>query len=460
QVAAGYFDSCALLSGGGVDCWGDNSYGQLGDGTTTLSSVPVPVKGLAAATQIAVGEGHACALLAAGGAECWGDNADGELGSSTTTSSTTPVPVSGLSDATEIAAGGLHSCALLAGGSVECWGYNYYGALGNGATANSAVPVAVKGIDDAVQLTASYGDTCALLAGGSIACWGYNDDGELGDGTDSGPETCGIYDDVCSTRPVTTLGITTATEISAGGNSACARLASGGLKCWGANYDGELGDGTAGYSLLPVLGRTAVAVPVSGVVSVELPTGKPKAMAAPLDQQTKAAAASSGFQRLTSVRQIPVGSKLDARSGSLRLVTATGVAHQTQAGVFSGGAFTLEQSTSKQQKGLTTLVLLTGVLRGQVSRAACKRTGAAGESAATAALSSRVLQTLRANAHGSFRVRGRYSAATVRGTAWDTIERCDGTLTVVHSGAVLVTNLVTHKSVTVHTGQSYLASAP
>jgi alpha-tubulin suppressor-like RCC1 family protein len=455
QIAAGFFDSCALLSGGGVDCWGDNTYGQLGDGTTTLRSVPAAVNGVATATEIVVGEGHACALVGTGSVGCWGDNASGELGNGTTTSSTTPVPVTGIATATEIAAGGLHSCALLAGGSVECWGDNRYGALGNGTTTSSAVPVAVEGINDAVQITASYGNTCALLAGGSVECWGYNDDGELGNGVAHGPQICGVDDDVCSTRPVTALAIT-ATQISSGGNSACARLSSGSLRCWGANYDGELGDGTASYSLVPVLGHTAVAVPVSGVVSIELPAGKTKTRQDGLEQRATGAAVSTRFQRLTSVRQIPVGSKVDARTGTVRLITATGVAHQTQSGVFGGGAFTVEQSKNKQQKGLTTLTLLTGVLKGSVGYQACKSTRAV----ANAALSRRALQTLHASARGSFRTRGRYSAGTVRGTVWDTVERCDGTLTFVHSGTVLVTNLVTHKSIAVHAGQRYLARAP
>ena len=460
QVAAGYFDSCALLSAGSVDCWGDNTYGQLGDGTTTPSSVPTAVSGISGAKEIAVGEGHACALLVTGSVECWGYNASGQLGNGTTTSSSIPVPVTGISTATQITGGGYHTCALLADGTVDCWGDNSYGALGNGTTVIGPVPVAVSGISGAVQITANYGDTCAVLAGGTVDCWGYNDDGELGNGPGRGPQTCGSYDDGCSTRPVMTRNIANATQVSSGGNSACARLSSGGVRCWGANYDGELGDGTASYSLVPVLGRTAVAVPISGTVSVEVPGKKSKAKHSGLEQLATVAAASPRFAPLTSVRQIAVGSKIDARRGSVRVITATGVAHQTQNGVFSGGAFTVQQSKNKQQAGLTTLNLLTGRPTGQPGYASCASSGASEHAVAHAALSRRVLQTLHARAHGKFRTRGRYSASTVRGTIWDTVDRCDGTLTVVHAGSVLVTDLVKHKSVAVTAGHSYLAKAP
>jgi alpha-tubulin suppressor-like RCC1 family protein len=464
QITASYFQSCALLAAGGVDCWGDNANGQLGDGTTSTSSTPVAVAGITTATQIAAGGLHACALLAGGGVDCWGNNLEGQLGNGTTTASTTPVAVQGITTATQIAAGEYHACALLAGGTVDCWGNNYDGELGNGTTASSSTPVAVQGITTATQITASYFDTCALLAGGSVKCWGYNFDGELGDGTAAGPETCGTLDDPCSSTPVAVSGIATASQISAGGIHACARLTSGALQCWGGNYDGELGDGTAGYSLLPVLGRTAVAIPVSGVVSVEAPRGKSVKGARATQASSSAAAKASGFVRLTGTRQIPIGSRIDTRSGTIQLVTATGVGHQTQSGMFGGGTFTVAQAKSKVQKGLTTLTLLTGALKGEPSYAACKasksKSARGVRSAAHKPLSKQVLQTLRAHVHGSFAVRGKYSAATVRGTVWDTIDRCDGTLTVVHSGTVLVTDFVSHKTIAVHAGHSYLAKAP
>ena len=125
--------------------------------------------------------------------------------------------------------------------------------------------------------------------------------------------------------------------------------------------------------------------------------------------------------------------------------------------------FGLAQSAQRSQGGLTTLSLLEGAVRGAPSYASCKVRSANDRSrpgAAVAGVSSRVLQLLHATASGRFRTRGRYSAATVRGTAWDTIDRCDGTMTRVHRGTVIVNDFVRHKTITVHAGHSYLAKAP
>jgi len=172
-IAAGGSHACALLTGGSVRCWGSNFSGQLGNGTTTNDPIPTPVvvSGITTATAISAGNGNTCALLTGGSVRCWGDNYYGQLGNGTTTNSSTPVAVSGITTATAISAGGYHTCALLTDGSVRCWGYNNYGQLGNGTTTDSSTPVAVGGITTAIAISAGGYHTCALLTGGSVRCW-------------------------------------------------------------------------------------------------------------------------------------------------------------------------------------------------------------------------------------------------------------------------------------------------
>lgn len=198
-----------------------------------------------------------------------------------------------------------------------------------------------------------------------------------------------------------------------------------------------------------MLGKTFNAAPVSGLVLIKLP-GKHAAA----DRLVKG----TGFVPLTEVRRLPAGTQVDARLGSLKLIAAAASSQQigkTQSGTFRGGLFGLSQSRTGIQKGLTTLTLLEGDFRGAPAYSGCPRTNP--DVFASVAVSRRVLQSLHASAHGRFRTRGTYSAATVRGTIWDTTDRCDGTLTVVHRGTVLVQDFRLRKTVAVHAGRSYLA---
>ncbi len=249
-VAEGNEAACALTSGGGVDCWGANTWGQLGDGTTEASSSPQPVGELATATAISMsGPSSACAVLSTGHVDCWGENGAGQLGDGTTVGpetcgegpgvacSTTPVEVSGISNATAVASTSYAACALLTSGHVECWGENEEGELGDGTTTSSAVPVQVEGITNAVQIAAGDGVICTVLATGHIDCWGANYQDQLGVGSD---RTEWRH----STTPFPVIGIATATAVAPGKNaSMCALLSSGTVECWGWALDGDLGDG-------------------------------------------------------------------------------------------------------------------------------------------------------------------------------------------------------------------------
>lgn len=234
--------ACAVLATGEVNCWGYNSEGQLGDGTTANSSIPVAVVGISTAIAVSVGIEHSCALLLNGTMQCWGANGEGKLGDGTTVNRHTPVTVKAsagvdLTGVTAILASDfLVSCAIISGGTVKCWGNGGYGMIGDGVTDEQFYATeAVSGITTATQLTSGYINVCALLADGTVKCWGENNSGSLGDGTTT-----------ASWVPVTVTGISGATQISSSWLTNCALLSSGEAKCWGEDANGNTGNGKFG----------------------------------------------------------------------------------------------------------------------------------------------------------------------------------------------------------------------
>lgn len=245
-VAARGDFTCAVTTTGGAKCWGYNGYGQLGDGTTTHRNSPVDVGGpLTDVVGISAGHTHACAVISGGGVKCWGENLYGWLGDGTDTNSIVPVDVINLSSPVlKIAVGQFHSCALNTVGGVQCWGGNQYDQLGDGSGSQSEVPVDVSGLTSGVaSLSVGNYHSCAVTTAAAVKCWGSNDDGELGD--DSG--------DAFSNTPVDVVGLASGVASTAsGGSHTCALTTSGNVKCWGYNFNGELGDGTNDDSSVPV----------------------------------------------------------------------------------------------------------------------------------------------------------------------------------------------------------------
>jgi hypothetical protein len=201
-------------------------------------------------------------------------------------------------------------------------------------------------------------------------------------------------------------------------------------------YDGPL------ETAPPELGVNVGAAVVRGTVLVGVPARRGSA---------RASQKGVNFVPLTASRRIPVGSFLDTRRGTVRLLSARNSAGTTQSGTFSSGLFQVLQSRRRSARGLTDLVLKGSSFR------RCRR---AGRSRRAGAAQSRLVRRLRANARGRFRTRGRHSAATVRGTVWDVQDRCNGTLTRVRRGRVAVRDFRRRRTIVLRAGKSYLARAP
>ncbi|MBB5031505.1 RCC1 domain-containing protein [Prosthecobacter vanneervenii] len=284
-ISAGFNHSLALCSDGTVAAWGDGSQGQLGNGSTSSSSVPrlvVASSALYGKTVVAVAAGlaHSLALCSDGTVASWGFNVYGQLGNATTTNSSSPTAVNTANRISQlyaktvvaIAAGGLHSLALCSNGTLVAWGLNSSGQIGDNSTTNRLVPVAVN---TASGTSALAGKTIALLAGGtqhslalctdgSLTAWGNNASGQIGDNSTTSrlvPTT------VNTDNGISALAGKTVTSIVAGSAHNLAQTADGSLAGWGANSNGQIGDNTTSNDLVPV------AVNRSGLVADEVFAG-------------------------------------------------------------------------------------------------------------------------------------------------------------------------------------------
>lgn len=266
DLSAGRDFTCVRLSDGSVNCWGDNSVGQLGTGNAGgSSSQPVAVTLSQPAVALAAGDAHVCAMLANGTVECWGSDSSGQLGDGHThTLSTSPgPPVPNVVNALEIEAGEAFTCLSRADGTVQCWGDNFFGQHGDGNTNTFPLPDFVSGFSgtpSARAVAAGSDFTCALRGSGATACWGSNAIGQIGQ--PGAP--------LVSPNPITLTTVSQAIGLSAGDAHACAVDAAGNAKCWGNNSAGQLGNGTSGFGNPD---QSPVAVQSGGVAFTSVSAG-------------------------------------------------------------------------------------------------------------------------------------------------------------------------------------------
>ena len=242
SVSAGTFHSCGVTLGGAAYCWGANGTGQLGNGTNTSSSVPAAVSGNLTFASVSAGVASSCGLTTGGAAYCWGRNAEGQLGDGTTADSNVPTPVSGGLTFVSLSESSYHRCGLTTDGVAYCWGLNGNGQLGAGIiTINSTVPVRVSSGLAFAFLSAGEFHSCGVTTDGAAYCWGHGAFGQLGDGRNTSSDV-----------PVTVSGGLVFTFLSGGGSHSCGVTTGAAVYCWGSNRFGQLGDGTSTDRNVPV----------------------------------------------------------------------------------------------------------------------------------------------------------------------------------------------------------------
>lgn len=231
-LSTGTNHTCGITTDGTAYCWGENSSGRLGDGSTVDRVAPVPVAGDLSLVSISAGGPHTCGLTASGEAYCWGRNDDGQLGDGTNAQSDTPVAVVGDLDFTGIFLGPRHSCATTSANQAYCWGRNTHGQLGDGSTTAANVPTSVAGNLEFTRLALGFNHSCGITPDGSAHCWGWGERGQLGNG-----------DTADATVPTAVAGDISFRSITTGSFHSCGISTGDIVYCWGDNASGQVGDG-------------------------------------------------------------------------------------------------------------------------------------------------------------------------------------------------------------------------
>lgn len=252
-VAVGGLHTVALTASGTVWAWGDNAYGQVGDGTRSDRAFPIEIPGVSGVSAVSTGMHHTLAVGAGGTVWAWGENGSGALGDGTTTDRLVPIQVPNLSGIVQVAAGSSHSLALTSSGTVYAWGYGEDGELGDGTWTTRITPTAVPGLTGVVKIAAGDFHSLAVTANGTQYVWGWNGHGQLGDGTHNDKST-----------PWAQPTLTRVSSTAGGYVDSFSVDARSRIFAWGENFYGQLGDGTRDDRYTPVQvvnvqGATAVA---------------------------------------------------------------------------------------------------------------------------------------------------------------------------------------------------------
>lgn len=288
SVSTGLWYSCGVTTSGTAYCWGNNASGELGDGSQTNSNVPVPVSGALTFASVSAGHDHTCGVTTGGAVYCWGGNEYGQLGNGSKTNSNIPTRISVGLSFKSVSAGVLYTCGINTSDRAYCWGTSSKGRLGTGSDIDSLKPVPVSGNLTFISISAGDGQTCGTTAAGRTYCWGYNEYGQLGNGSKTDSSVPVLVSGSLAFKSVGagglyTCGITTAgtvycwgwavagfadsdvpdlffsdakiifATISTGSSHVCGTTTGGATYCWGSNKYGQLGDGSNGGRLNPVL---------------------------------------------------------------------------------------------------------------------------------------------------------------------------------------------------------------